>query len=90
MQQTIWKYQLNPETILEIPQDGQILAIQVQNSAPYMWVLVNPQAPKVSRKFIAYGTGHLFESQGTIYRGTFQLPEDGLVFHVFEYREEQS
>lgn len=37
-----------------------------------------------NRRFRVYGTGHSYNPDTTIYRGTALTPEGGLVWHLFE------
>lgn len=82
----IWKYEISPyNPEIQIPKGAEILTVQVQNDKPNIWCLVDPVALKETRKFIVVGTGHNFpHDENIIYRGTFQLEEGSLVFHVFE------
>lgn len=85
MMSTIWKYPISPKCTHEMPVGARILAIQTQAGAPVMWALVDPDAPKESRAFVAYPTGSPFDAAGLEYIGTFQT-EGWLVFHVFEQK----
>lgn len=84
--QTIWKFPVSPEMKVQLPADAVVLTIQAQFGEPQMWVLLDPDAPKVDRCFRAFGTGHPIESTLTVwnYVGTFQIHDGALVFHVFE------
>lgn len=87
----IWKYTILVEDFLEIkmPVDSMVLTIQVQRGTPCLWVLVNPEAEKETRRFRLAGTGHPIESQhADMYIGTFQLHGGSLVFHLFEIEQE--
>jgi len=84
---TIWKYDIQPNTPVSIPEDSQILTVQVQNQTPCLWVLVDPDAPVVTRHFNTYGTGHLILDDPGEYIGTFQLHDGAFVFHVFEVEQ---
>lgn len=63
-------------TEIQCPRGGVFLSAQVQNDGPCVWVLVDPDAPLVARRFRLYGTGHEIEDtdagQGT-FAGTFQM-----------------
>ena len=53
-----------------------------------MWMFIpNDDAPKITRQFVTYGTGHEVKQAGLKFIGTFQpngiMP---LVFHLFEIR----
>lgn len=80
----IFKYGLEPVTVIDLPKDAEILTVQNQNGTPQMWVLLDPDAPTVKRTFLIYGTGHNFDMKHYRYEGTFQLESGVLVFHVFE------
>lgn len=85
----IWKYPISPKCTHEMPVGAQILAIQTQAGTPVIWALVDPDAPKESRAFVAFPTGVIFDATGLEYVGMFQT--DGLlVFHVFERKSEAS
>ncbi len=82
---TIWKYELRPLAEINMPRGAQVLTVQVQNGIPQIWVFVNADYEfEEVRKFITYGTGHKVPDNPGRYIGTFQLAEEGLVFHVFE------
>ena len=85
MDKQIWKYVLEPETIIEMPIGAEILTVQEQYGRCCLWALVDPSANKVKRKFLVYGTGHPITEENGKYIGTFQLHNGRLVFHVFEY-----
>lgn len=55
----------------------------MQGEVPTLWVLVNPDATKITRRFRFHGTGDHNVDDGEMYIGTFQWL-NGLVFHVFE------
>ena len=86
---TIWKYTLSiggRETHM-MPSGAQALTVQMQDGAPCVWALVDPNAPKAARTFYIFGTGHGIDMPDELrYIGTFQPNEGGspLVFHLFE------
>ena len=87
----IWKYplQTTDEQTIEVPENTQILTVQIQNEKPYLWCLVktnNPQTPNTIKtyKIRTIGTGHPIENNFSgKYIGTYQLMDGSLVFHVF-------
>jgi len=83
----VWKYPLeNPvQTDLMVPVGGEFLDVQMQGGIPCIWMLVDPEQKKVERQFLIVGTGHTVDTEGMMYRGTFQMENLGLVFHLFEY-----
>lgn len=86
----IWKYTLAPVITLEMPIGAQVLSVREQGEDICMWALVNPDAEKEHRKFLAFGIGHnvpeRHEGPGLNleYRGSAHLDNGALVFHVFE------
>jgi len=79
---TIWKWELLPETIIDMPTGAKVLTVQEQGGKPQLWALVDPEATTEKRTFQAYGTGHDCPDDPGRYIGTFQC--DKLVFHIFE------
>ena len=84
---TIWKYELEPDCYLAIPEGGEILTTQTQADIAMMWVLVNPVMTPISRHFKIFGTGHTITDEKMKYINTFQFDNGALVFHVFEIFE---
>jgi len=89
MPKIIWKYPIQraSEFTLDMPEGGfEFLSIQMQNGAPCMWVLIDPEQRKVPHRFRVLPTGQEFD-RGDLtrmpYLGTFQ-PVVGLVFHLFQ------
>ena len=84
--QVIYKYPVEPirlKFVHMIPKGAEVLCVQMQNDAPQMWVLVDPDAEMERREFIRVGTGweHKKTSKSQ-YVGTYQeLP---FVWHIFE------
>lgn len=72
-----------------LPQNAEILTVQVQNGQPCIWALVNPENETVERNLRIVGTGHPIddEARKLIYIGSFQMYGGRLVFHVFEIKE---
>lgn len=85
---TIWKYPLavTDTQSVSMPKGAKILTVQIQRGEACLWALVEPDNPTETRIIEIFGTGHPIPD-GAAKRehiGTFQLPELGLVFHVFE------
>ena len=85
----IFKYTLpiTDETVISMPQGAEILSIQEQRGAVYIWAVVDPDAPMVDRHFIVKQTGHPMQTPVGDFIATFQIhfpPFRVLVFHVFE------
>ena len=84
----VWKYPIPIQDSFElvIPKYGRILTLKTQRGQPTLWVLVNPENEKVTKKFSLVGTGHPVSQEtfnGT-FIGTYLVSEDTLVFHLFE------
>ena len=88
MEKTIYKYELETtdSQTIEIP-SGKIISVQMQKDKLCLWALVNPEMDKQKRLIEIYGTVNpIKEIEGTTlyHRGTYQLNDGELVFHVFE------
>lgn len=88
---TIWKFPLelikngHPQDrcTVSMPGGAQIIALQVQESVPTIWAIVDPLQKRVNRTFVQIGTGHPLDREVVgPYIGTWQA--FGYVFHVFE------
>lgn len=86
---TIWKYVISPVGLIhEIPAGGKVLCADEQFGEICVWVEVDPSAPKETRHFEVYGTGHrIMEDMGQsrVYIGSVKLEGGALVFHIYEY-----
>lgn len=81
----IWKYKVfdNESTeCLDLPKGAIPLKIGLQNDKPYMWILVDPDAPNEKRTFILIATGEPFYPDDKKYIATFF--EGIFVWHVWE------
>lgn len=82
---TIWKYNLAVTDLqmIEIPEDFEILSVQLQFGVPCLWVLVDPDTDKINRLFEIIGTGNPIGNEKRTFIDTFQTASGELVFHVF-------
>lgn len=84
----VFKYEvpIKDSFSIELPADSKILTFQPQDDSQYIWVLVDPEKPVITRYFIIKGTGHEIEylSDVLVYIGTIQMAFGTLVFHLFE------
>lgn len=83
----IWKYEIPfPDgSVIEIPYPCEVVALQVQNDRPCIWVSVDPNGTKYKRCFKWVGTGHTYPADW-IYVGTLQ---GGLfIWHLFTHAPE--
>lgn len=86
----VWKYELDITDLQRVtmPDEAEILTVQVQGGTPYMWARVNPNAIMVDRWFATHGTGRLIPETTDTYIGSYQIESGVLVFHVFEATNE--
>lgn len=86
---TVWKYRLDPDITIEMPEGAEVLCVQTQNGQPTLWALVDSSNPLERRRFVGSDTGHPIPDDSGKYVGTFQIDRikgRTLVFHVFEVR----
>jgi hypothetical protein len=87
----VYKYPLRPWSIfLDIPQGARILSCGAQGSEVVVWVLCDPDAPRVGRIVAGHPTGVKIPPalKDAEFVGTAQM-DDGLVFHVFDGGENE-
>lgn len=83
---TIYKYSILVEDkqIVSMPVNAEILTVQTQCNAPYIWALVDDSLPLSDMLIRIYPTGvEIDQSLRLRYCGTFQMLGGNLVFHVF-------
>lgn len=81
---TVYKYILEPDTVLDMPEGGAVLCVHAQDNGIHLWALVDSAAPLEKRRFVIFGTGIDISIPGLSYIGTVHLFHGRLVFHVFE------
>lgn len=85
---TIYKYPIGitDEQTFLMPIGANILTVQVQNGNPFVWAMVDTEAPTEEVSIRVHGTGHPISDRSNLeYIGTFQSMYGGhLVFHVFK------
>lgn len=71
---------------LMLPEFALVVHLATQYGAPQMWVLHDPDAPKIPRKFVRVGTGHHIHAEMRNIRhcGSWLEANDQLVWHLFE------
>lgn len=87
----VFKYPLKvtDEQEVVMPEGAAVLCVQIQRGIPCIWAEVDPQARKIKRTFVTYGTGHSIPKDGEKhYVGTYQSGNGDLVFHVFTDQKE--
>lgn len=85
----IYKYpiQVTDKQTIKLPAEYQILCVQVQETIPCIWALIDPDNPEQEVFIETIGTGHPILYEGRTrrsYIGTYQIQGGSLVFHVFE------
>jgi hypothetical protein len=82
---TIHKYRLPASDVNELflPENAEILCIQMQDDRPHLWAMVDPEKPVKKRLIVEYTTGQLLTDAKRTYIGTVQY-KDGIVLHFFE------
>lgn len=81
---TVYKYPilLTDTQELELPENAEILTIQIQNYHLELWALVEPSNVMKTRQIRIAGTGHPFDHADYRYISTAHL--DAFVWHFFE------
>lgn len=85
MNKTIWKFQLvggpGGGCIIPMPSGAEIVMATDVQARPTLWAEVDPNMPKVNRRFGVVGTGWPLEEDaeylGTYFDGPF-------VWHIYE------
>lgn len=85
---TIHRYEIrHGETELLLPQNADVLCVQMKDDTPCVWALVDDQKPTQTRRYFVVGTGHKVPDELGVndYVGTFQCDSmiGKLVWHVF-------
>lgn len=82
---------LNPVQDIEMPAGAAVLAVQAQNNNLLIWADVDPDAPKVKRRFRTYETGDPIDDGKEFphYVGTCQVGVGRMALHVFTDRTER-
>lgn len=89
---TIWKFPIaiGKITAIEAPAHAQVrlAALDPASGGPAIWIELDPQAPRVERRFRIYPTGSEIEGDGgfpyPIHVGS--LIDRSFVWHIFEER----
>jgi hypothetical protein len=88
MSEKIYKYHIKPEAVqvIEMPIGAKILDVQWCRNRPVLWACIDPESPMAKYKFYCVGTGWDMpkHSSSIEYVGTYQVPREGLVFHIFK------
>ncbi len=81
----VWKFVLEPEIEIEIPEGAELLSVATQGDQIFLWAKVSPSAEKVKRTFVGFGTGHDIPTNFNLdFVGTALFSNGALVYHIFE------
>jgi hypothetical protein len=83
---TVWKFPLEIVDFqkLLMPENAQILTVQMQHDEPCIWALVDSNAPRKIREVYTRGTGQAADLPLSVaWIGTYQAKGGEFVFHVF-------
>lgn len=92
----IYKYEIPIQDKFSIlmPDFAKILSVQVQNSHPYIWALIDDKVKLTKRYFRLFATGQEIDCNSVTspfdwdycdYVGTFQIMNGLLVWHLFDF-----
>jgi hypothetical protein len=88
----IWKFPIGFHDVVTIPKGAEFLHFGIQSGMFSIWMLVDPDAPKVKARFQVVGTGADLSDiieQGGEHGGTVIVEDAGLVWHLFGFLEEK-
>jgi hypothetical protein len=83
----IYKYELSSDSgglTIPLPADAEVLTVQMQRAHVAMWVRLDPDAPRVPRRFASYQTGVSIPDVPQRFLGTVQQDDGEFVLHIFE------
>lgn len=71
---------------LDMPEDAEILSVQLQRGEPMLWALIDTAKTLRRRRFVLVMTGErAYDHVGSsTHRGTLQLQGGEFVLHLFE------
>lgn len=92
MSRTIWKFPIaiGSITTISIPADDEcppnkplavLAGLDPATGGPALWIELNPDAPRVERRFIIHGTGHEIDEDET---HVGSLIDRDFVWHIYE------
>lgn len=78
----IWRYDLSDQAILRMPAGARVLNVGWESSAARLWVMADPDMPKLERRVKMISTGAELDPERWEFAGTIIAP-GALVWHVF-------
>lgn len=80
---TIWKYPLERDTRIEMPEGARVVRFDVDPSGQVcVWAIVDPEIPVEPQALFIVGTGHPIPEGGEYVDSCQQGP---FVWHLFEW-----
>ena len=82
----VYKYILQMADLqeVELPEDAEILSVQLQHGGLTLWAYVTPGLPEVPRVIEILTTGNEVADYVREFISTVQLADGSLVYHFFE------
>lgn len=80
---TIYKYELKKEStqLIDIPSNSQVLSIEKQNGAIYMWALVETEMKAIQMRIDMFGTGERINVNTSNYDYLATVQDGDFVWH---------
>jgi hypothetical protein len=78
---TIWRFPLEIEQVVVMPEDAELLSVGNQNGELCLWAKCVESKRRVGRRILVYGTGNPIRDLG-LYVGTAIF--NRFVWHVFD------
>jgi hypothetical protein len=75
---------------IDLPAGATLLDLACQADRPYLWALVDPEAPVFVARFRLFGTGQPVpeaDMRSLAHVGSFPMAGGSLVFHLFRVTE---
>lgn len=81
---SIWKYEVENNHVLELPAGARVLSVgwDKLRLIPMLYVLVDPEVPKVKRRVKVLTTGHEITGDNWEFAGSAMAPL-AVAYHVF-------
>lgn len=89
MERRIHKYAIQPpylpRVLVDMPAGAKVLSVQMELDMPWIWAVVDPEAPDVQRAFWLVRTGDKWPDESRArYLTTLLIGAGVLTLHVFE------
>lgn len=87
---TVWKFAMQPQECTMVPV-GKVIHVgpqQISDSAPQVWVELDPDEATMRRPLWLFGTGHDIRDDDLIHVGSAVCANGSLVWHVYAQRND--